>query len=128
MLTREDQEPNSTTTSGEEQHLSSRVTSEQPKSEGVARVDKPEHLEDMACRSDSAVRLHGLEIIVLVTVTLIYAGVIHKQELNVVCTANTGEEPRVVVARMASSAPAGVTIMQAAPCTRLPLEQNCMLY
>ncbi|XP_045131912.1 WD repeat-containing protein 54-like [Portunus trituberculatus] len=44
----------------------------------------------------------------------IYAGVIHKQELNVVCTANTGEEPRVVVARMASSAPAGVTIMQAA--------------
>lgn len=41
-----------------------------------------------------------------------YAGVVHKQELNVVCTANTEEEARVVVARMASSAPAGVTIMQ----------------
>ncbi|MPC98126.1 hypothetical protein E2C01_093479 [Portunus trituberculatus] len=47
----EDQEPNSTTTPGEKQQLSSRVTSEQPKSEGVARVDLPEHLEDLARRS-----------------------------------------------------------------------------
>ena len=40
-----------------------------------------------------------------------YAGVVHKEEVNVVCTNDSGDEPRVVIAKMASSSTAGVTIM-----------------
>ncbi|XP_050718564.1 WD repeat-containing protein 54-like isoform X1 [Eriocheir sinensis] len=44
-----------------------------------------------------------------------YAGVAHKDEMNIVCPITSRDEPgRVVVAKMTSSAPSGATIMQAA--------------
>nr|XP_053637687.1 WD repeat-containing protein 54-like isoform X1 [Cherax quadricarinatus] len=43
----------------------------------------------------------------------VYAGVVHKEEVNIVCPGSPETEPRLVMARMSSSSNTGITIMQA---------------